>query len=65
MARHGPYAFRFAGQRATDAYMLGDLAEQERWHAIRCAILDRVAPNAAFEDVTEMLLSQERLRRRL
>jgi hypothetical protein len=46
-----------------DAYMMGDLAEQERWHAIRGEILDRVAPNAALEDVTELLLSREKRRR--
>ena len=63
MARHGPYAFRLAGERAMDAYLVGDLAEQERWHAIRGAILDRVAPNAAFEDVTELMLAREQLRR--
>ena len=65
MARHGPYAFRLAAERAVDAYLLGDLPEQERWHAIGQEILDRVAPNAAFEDVTETLLRRDALRRRL
>ena len=59
MVRHGPYAFRLAGQRAIDAYLVGDLREQERWHAVCGEILRRVAPNAAFEDVTELLLARE------
>ena len=65
MARHGPYAFEFAAQRALDAYIVGDLPEQERWHAIGREILDRVAPGAAFEDVTEMLLRRDPFQHRL
>lgn len=60
MARHGPYAYELAGERAMDAYLVGDLVEQERWHAIRGEILDRVHPNAAFEDITELMLIRER-----
>ena len=35
IARHGFYARRLARQRSIDAYLLGDLAEQERWGRIR------------------------------
>ena len=55
MARHGVYCYELAGQRALDAYLVGNLIEQERWNAIRREILERVEPGAAFEDVTEIL----------
>jgi hypothetical protein len=38
IARHGFYARRLARQRSIDAYLLGDLAEQERWGRIRESI---------------------------
>jgi len=33
--RHGRFARRLAGVRSMDAYLLGDLSEQERWGKIR------------------------------
>lgn len=35
LARHGRFARRLAGLRSMDAYLLGDLPEQERWGRIR------------------------------
>ena len=35
MARHGRHARLLARLRSMDAYLLGDLAEQERWGRIR------------------------------
>jgi hypothetical protein len=64
MERHGPYAYELAGERALDAYLLGDLGEQKRWHLIRGEILERVEPNAALEDITQLLLMRERYGRR-
>ncbi len=55
LSRHGPYAYRLAGDRAIDAYCLGDVKEQERWHEIRAIILDRLAPNATVEDIQILL----------
>ncbi len=55
LTRHGLYAYRLAGDRAIDAYCLGDLNEQERWHEIRAIILDRLAPNATVEDIQILL----------
>ncbi|HWT29421.1 MAG TPA: hypothetical protein VN240_00160 [Propylenella sp.] len=55
LARHGFYAYRMAGDRAIDAYCLGDFAEQERWHEIRAIILDRIAPDAGIEDIQLLL----------
>jgi hypothetical protein len=34
-ARHGRFALSLARTRAIDAYLLGDLVEQERWSSIR------------------------------
>jgi hypothetical protein len=58
MVRHGRFAYRLAGERAMDAYLLGDLTEQERWHDIREEILERVAPEASVEDTTELLVTE-------
>ena len=55
LARHGFYAYRLAGDRAIDAYCLGDFDEQERWHEIRSIILDRIAPDASLEDIQLLL----------
>jgi hypothetical protein len=55
LARHGFYAYRLAGDRAIDAYCLGDFEEQERWHEIRAIILDRIAPDATLEDIQLLL----------
>ena len=55
LARHGFYAYRLAGDRAIDAYCLGDFDEQERWHEIRAIILDRIAPDAGIEDIQLLL----------
>jgi hypothetical protein len=55
LTRHGFYAYRLAGDRAIDAYCLGDLQEQERWHEIRAIILDRIAPNATVEEIQILL----------
>ena len=55
LARHGFYAYRLAGDRAIDAYCLGDLQEQERWHEIRAIILDRLAPFATVEQIQLLL----------
>ena len=55
LSRHGVYAYKLAGDRAIDAYCLGDVKEQERWHEIRSIILDRLAPDATVEDI-QMLL---------
>jgi hypothetical protein len=55
LARHGFYAYRLAGDRAIDAYCLGDFDEQERWHEIRAIILDRIAPDASLEDIQLLL----------
>lgn len=41
MARHGPHARPLARLRSMDAYLLGDLAEQERWSRIRELIEER------------------------
>ena len=60
MDRHGPHAYKLAGERAMDAYFLGDLAEQERWHEIRGTILDRVAPEASIEEATELIVAGSR-----
>jgi len=38
--RHGRFARRLAGVRSMDAYLLGDLPEQERWGKIRELIED-------------------------
>ena len=46
MARHGPYARRLARLRSMDAYLLGDLAEQERWSRIRQMIDEREGSDA-------------------
>jgi hypothetical protein len=35
LLRHGRFARRLAGLRSMDAYLLGDLPEQERWGKIR------------------------------
>jgi hypothetical protein len=42
IARHGRRARRLARLRSMDAYMLGDLEEQERWGLIREAIDQRL-----------------------
>jgi hypothetical protein len=55
LTRHGLYAYRLAGDRAIDAYCLGDLSEQKRWHEIRAIILDRLAPNATVEEIQILL----------
>ena len=55
LSRHGFYAYRLAGDRAIDAYCLGDLEEQERWHEIRAIILDWIAPDATVEDIQLLL----------
>jgi hypothetical protein len=41
MARHGPHARPLARLRSLDAYLLGDLDEQERWGRIRELIEER------------------------
>lgn len=41
LARHGRFARKLAGLRSMDAYLLGDLREQERWGRIREMIDDR------------------------
>jgi hypothetical protein len=41
MARHGPFAAGLARTRSLDAYLLGDLEEQERWGRIREMIEER------------------------
>ena len=40
LLRHGRFARRLAGLRSMDAYLLGDLPEQERWGKIREMIED-------------------------
>jgi hypothetical protein len=40
ISRHGRFARKLAGMRSMDAYLLGDLPEQERWGKIREAIED-------------------------
>lgn len=35
IVRHGRFARTLAGRRSMDAYLLGDLPEQERWGKIR------------------------------
>ncbi len=55
LSRHGVYAYKLAGDRAIDAYCLGDVKEQERWHEIRSIILDRLAPDATVEDIAILL----------
>ena len=55
LARHGLYAYRLDGDRAIDAYCLGDFDEQERWHEIGAVILDRIAPDAGLEDIQLLL----------
>ncbi len=46
MARHGPHARHLARMRSMDAYLLGDLAEQERWSRIREMIDEREGHDA-------------------
>ena len=41
LARHGRFARKLAGLRSMDAYLLGDLQEQERWGRIREVIDER------------------------
>jgi len=41
LQRHGRFARTLAGLRSMDAYLLGDLREQERWGRIRELIDDR------------------------
>jgi hypothetical protein len=41
LARHGRFARKLAGLRSMDAYLLGDLQEQERWGRIREMIDER------------------------
>ena len=55
MARQGWHAYKSAGERAIDAYLLGDLAELERWSAIRAIIRDEMAPDASVEDLERLL----------
>jgi hypothetical protein len=55
MARHGWHAYRLAGDRALDAYLLGDLAELERWSDIRALIREEVAPDASNEELEVLL----------
>ena len=38
--RHGRFARKLAGLRSMDAYLIGDLREQERWGRIRELIED-------------------------
>ena len=40
IARHGQFALPLARLRAIDAYLLGDLREQEHWSRIREMIED-------------------------
>ena len=40
ISRHGRFARNLAGRRSMDAYLLGDLPEQERWGKIRELIED-------------------------
>jgi hypothetical protein len=40
IARHGRFALPLARIRAIDAYLLGDLREQEHWSRIREMIED-------------------------
>jgi hypothetical protein len=40
ISRHGRFARKLAGMRSMDAYLLGDLPEQERWGKIREVIED-------------------------
>ena len=40
-ARHGRHAAALARMRSIDAYLLGDLAEQEHWARVRELIEDR------------------------
>jgi hypothetical protein len=54
MDRHGWHAYRFAGDRAIDAYLLGDLAELERWSDIRAVIRDTVAPGASPAELSRL-----------
>jgi hypothetical protein len=47
IARHGRYARRLARLRSMDAYLLGDLKEQERWGRVR-EMMDEREGNDAF-----------------
>jgi hypothetical protein len=55
MARQGWYAYSSAGERAIDAYLLGDFVELKRWSEIRAVIRERVAPDASIEDLDRLL----------
>jgi hypothetical protein len=46
LARHGRHARTLARLRSLDAYLLGDLAEQERWGRIREMIDEREGTDA-------------------
>lgn len=46
MARHGRRARLLARMRSIDAYLMGDLAEQERWGRIREMIDEREGTDA-------------------
>lgn len=55
MDRQGGHAYRLAGERALDAYMLGDLDELEHWSKVRAVIRDTVAPDATVEDLNRLV----------
>lgn len=54
IARHGQRARPLARLRSMDAYLLGDLEEQERWGLIREAIDERLGNDSFTTPKSEM-----------
>lgn len=59
IARHGRRARRLARLRSMDAYLLGDLAEQERWGRIR-EMIDEREGNDSFSTPESQLPPKRR-----
>jgi hypothetical protein len=49
-ARQGRYASPLARERSIDAYLVGDMREQERWAQIR-ALIDEIEERADAKDM--------------
>jgi hypothetical protein len=54
LARHGRRARPLARLRSMDAYLLGDIAEQERWSRIREVIDERLGNDSFSTPKSEM-----------
>lgn len=54
LVRQGLYAYRLAGERAMDAYLLGDLDDLRYWSEVRAVIRETMAPNASVEELERL-----------